>query len=205
MLSVSMSELISKEATQILERFAGVFDLTYTRFLDLKQAEAQAREAKIEAALERVRSKAMAMHKSDDLNAAVAIVFEELDKLNIGILRCGIGILNTEKRCADVFTTTIAEEGHVVQVVGDESMDIHPLLQGAFEAWLKQEDFSYVLEGENLLAYYRVLTTTNFKLPDSQQIFKEVAGLNNILITQYLRQAHCLPFAIRNFRKKQKH
>ena len=34
-----------------------VFEQTYTRFLDLQKAEAQAREAKIEAALERVRSR----------------------------------------------------------------------------------------------------------------------------------------------------
>lgn len=51
------------ENVQLLERFAAVFDLTYTRFLDLKNAEAQAREAKIETALEKVRSRTMAMQK----------------------------------------------------------------------------------------------------------------------------------------------
>ena len=51
----------------ILKRFAKVFDQAYTRFLDLQKAEAQAREAKIEAALERVRSRSLAMHKSSDL------------------------------------------------------------------------------------------------------------------------------------------
>ena len=39
-----------------LKRFGKVFEQTYTRFLDLQKAEAQAREAQIEAALERVRS-----------------------------------------------------------------------------------------------------------------------------------------------------
>ena len=65
---ISVFDLASLESLQIhmdiVFRFAKVFDLTYTRFNDLKQAEAQAREAKIEAALERVRAKAMAMHKS---------------------------------------------------------------------------------------------------------------------------------------------
>jgi hypothetical protein len=46
----------------IFKRFAQVFDLTYTRFLDLQKAEAQAREAQIEAALEKVRSRSLAMH-----------------------------------------------------------------------------------------------------------------------------------------------
>jgi len=42
-------------------RFGKVFQQTYTRFLDLQKAEAQAREAQIEAALERVRSRTLAM------------------------------------------------------------------------------------------------------------------------------------------------
>ena len=45
---------------QIFKRFAQVFEQTYTRFLDLQKAEAQAREAQIEAALERVRAASLA-------------------------------------------------------------------------------------------------------------------------------------------------
>src|SRR6185436_13046702 len=120
------------------------------------------------AALERVRSKAMAMHKPDDLNPAVAIVFEELDKLKLGMLRCGIGILNKEKRSVDVWSTSVSDEQTTVQVSGDESIDIHPLLQGAFDAWLGQTDFSYKLQGEDLIQYYKVVGETNIRLPQSQ-------------------------------------
>ena len=56
------------EAHDIFKRFAKVFDQTYTRFLDLQKAEAQAREAQIDAALERVRSRSLAMHKGEELN-----------------------------------------------------------------------------------------------------------------------------------------
>jgi signal transduction histidine kinase len=159
---------LSDANLDILSRFGKVFDLTYTRFNDLQKAEAQAREAQIEASLERVRSKAMAMHKSDDLNDAVSIVFEEMDKLNLAMLRCGITIFNREKRSSEIWTTTVAELGRVVQVSGDESMDIHPLLQGDYAAWLKQEDFSYVLKGEDMSEYYRAVMKTNFRLPESQ-------------------------------------
>jgi hypothetical protein len=44
----------SASEQDIMKRFAGLFNLTYTRFLDLQKAEAQAREAKIEAGLEKV-------------------------------------------------------------------------------------------------------------------------------------------------------
>ena len=168
---------ISEEYANILQRFAKVFEQTYTRFLDLEKAEAQAREAQIEVSLERVRSKAMAMQKSEDLANAVATVFDELDKLNLGMLRCGIGILNKEKRSADVWTTTKSDNDTVVQVSGDESMDIHPLLQGAFQAWLNQADHSYVLKGEDLNNYYKALTGVNFRLPDSQSLVTGAEGV----------------------------
>jgi len=73
----------SKEDTDILKRFAKVFDQAYTRFLDLQKAEEQAREARIEAALEKVRSRSLAMHKSDELQEVVNAVFETLKELNI--------------------------------------------------------------------------------------------------------------------------
>ena len=53
----------SVEVAYLQRRAAVVFDLAYRRFSDLQKAEAQAREAQIEASLERVRSKTMAMHK----------------------------------------------------------------------------------------------------------------------------------------------
>jgi signal transduction histidine kinase len=149
-----------------MKRFANVFNLTYKRFLDIQRAEAQAKEARIEAALERVRSKAMAMQKSEDLANAVAIVFEELDKLEMGAIRCGISIINKENRTTNIWSTTKSEKGPAVQVTGDESMDIHPLLEGAYNAWLRQEDFSYVLRGEDLKKFYAALADTNFKLPE---------------------------------------
>jgi hypothetical protein len=160
----------------VLERFASVFDQTYTRFLDLQKAEAQSREAQIEVSLERVRSKAMAMHKSDDLNPAIATVFDELDKLNLGVMRCGIGMLNKDNLKVDVWTTVLTDHGKTVQVTGDENMDIHPLLMGAYNAWSEQRDFSYVLEGDDLLDYYRALTTTNFILPEGVQISSDQQG-----------------------------
>ena len=155
------------ESIQLFERFAQVFDHTYRRFLDLQKAEAQAREAQIEVALERVRARAMAMHESDDLKMAVATVFEELDKLNLGLIRCGIAILDKEKPRGDIWITIKSDQGNTIQVSGDEPLDIHPLLKGAYDAWQKQEDFSYSLQNDDLLNYYKAITKTNFQLPVS--------------------------------------
>src|SRR4030095_9240055 len=48
------------------------------RFMDIEKAHIQAREAQVEAALERVRSKSMAMHHSNDLISVINIVQEQL-------------------------------------------------------------------------------------------------------------------------------
>ncbi len=118
----------------------------------------------------------MAMQKSEDLANAVAIIFEELDKLNMGMLRCGIGIGNKETRSVKVWAAT-TDKNIPVQISGDESMDSHPLLQGGLDAWLKQEDYSYVLEGEDLTNYYKTQVSSNFILPDSQSLVIRNEGL----------------------------
>src|SRR6185312_5760243 len=71
----------SDEENTVLMRFGKVFQQTYTRFLDLQKAELQAREAQIEAALERVRAKTMAMQKSDELLPTAEIMFDQLKLL----------------------------------------------------------------------------------------------------------------------------
>ncbi|MBL7874735.1 MAG: nuclear transport factor 2 family protein, partial [Cyclobacteriaceae bacterium] len=83
---------------EIFKRFAKVFDQTYIRFLDLQKAEAQAREAQIEAALERVRSRSMAMHKSDELLEAGEILFSEMQKLGIESLTAGLVLMDKEEK-----------------------------------------------------------------------------------------------------------
>ena len=71
------------EAHEIFIRFAQVFQQTYTRFLDLQKAEAQARESQIETAVERVRATALAMDKSEDILQVVLKLKEEVMNLHI--------------------------------------------------------------------------------------------------------------------------
>ena len=86
----------SDEENATLMRFGKVFQQTYTRFLDLQKAEAQAREAKIEAALERVRARTMAMQKSDELREAVLIIYVQLQQLGFDSNACNIIIIDEQ-------------------------------------------------------------------------------------------------------------
>ncbi len=146
------------EENTTLKRFGKVFQQTYTRFLDLQKAEAQAREATIEASLERVRSKTIAMHNSLDVGDTVAVMFDELVKLGVEkTVRCGIIIIEDGKQMEVWNASTDANE-KVVLIIGRLDMTIHPALVGVYNAWEKKlPEVSYEFIGEDLKDYFRAI------------------------------------------------
>ena len=84
-------KMATEEQQAIVKRFAKEFSSAYRRFLDIEKAEAQAREAHIEAALERVRSRSMAMHNSDEIGEVAKILFEQLNSLGGQLWATGFG------------------------------------------------------------------------------------------------------------------
>jgi len=85
MLGISTFEAINNEKIEILKRFKNVFELSYRRYIDIEKAEAQAKEAQIELALERVRARALAMQKSDELLDVIKVVAQQLLSLDFKI------------------------------------------------------------------------------------------------------------------------
>jgi len=73
----------TEEENSILKRFAAVFEQSYVRFLDLQKAEEQARESKIEAAMEKVRARAMAMQKAEELTEVAQVLRKEMGLLGV--------------------------------------------------------------------------------------------------------------------------
>ena len=86
----------------ILQRFALEFERAYSRFRDLQRAEAQVREAQIDAALEQIRSRTMAMHKPDELQEVVTVVAERLMDLGVVIDAGGVIICTYLENSKDV-------------------------------------------------------------------------------------------------------
>lgn len=97
----------SSESHDIFKRFAKVFEQTYTRFLDLQKAEAQAREAQIENALEKVRSRTMAMQKSSELQDASLLLFQQVQSLGIPPFACGFNIWDDDKKAATAWMGSV--------------------------------------------------------------------------------------------------
>ncbi|HSM48369.1 MAG TPA: hypothetical protein VK872_11180, partial [Draconibacterium sp.] len=146
----------STEENEILIRIAKVFEQAYTRFLDIKKAEAQAREAQIEAALERVRAKAMSMQNSEDLNATIGAFYRELEQFSITPRRCGVGLLQ-KNRLAELSTMNTMEKGNSIEIIGKLKMEGHWVLDGVYDNWILQKEFHPVLRGNEIKEYNKIL------------------------------------------------
>ena len=156
-LFVFTNNSIPADEVKIFKRFAGVFGQTYRRYLDLQKAEAQAIEAKIEASLERVRSKAMAMHNSQDLADTIGVFYKELQSFSFTPRRCGVGLLNKENKSGELFTWNTTEQGESLELVGKMKMEGHNVLENVYSHWLTQTEYHPVLRGNEIKEYYQVI------------------------------------------------
>jgi hypothetical protein len=135
------------DKVQILKRFTNVVDLTYTRYDDVIKAEAQAKEAQIEAALEKVRSRTMAMHKSYELAETASVLFEQFSSLGIVPKRCSIGIINSANQAADFWMTS--SEGEVIRGANTVPMNEHQQLIDLYNSWEKEKKHhNFILKGK---------------------------------------------------------
>lgn len=173
-LSVSSFSPVTEEQLKTLKRFRNVFGLAYRRYVDVAQAEAHARESKIELSLERVRARSMAMHKSDELVEAADVVFQQLNELGIQSIRAGIATFDAVKETITVWSRAHADsKKRILGVVPRES---HPFFVGCFDAWKAKKRF-YFMEfvGDEVVKYYRhmssILSYSASKTYNSKEVF----------------------------------
>ncbi|MEZ5083265.1 MAG: hypothetical protein R2750_07425 [Bacteroidales bacterium] len=154
---------ISAESWDLLKRATAVFSHAYTRFSDLKNAEAQAREAQIQLGLERVRARAMAMHKSEQLAETAKVLFEQFDLLGKIPDRMSIGIVNEETGNFELWVTDQKGEttDHAFLFRLDETTSVSKI----YNAWKKKKDAVVVdLTGQELKDWLQFLKK-EVKLP----------------------------------------
>jgi signal transduction histidine kinase len=174
-------------AHDIFKRFGKVFDQTYTRFLDLQKAEAQAREAQIETALEKVRSRTMAMQRSDELSGTAALLFQEFKKLEQqDLIQTTIGIYNEAKNEIEFRATDWEGRGEQISRPAYGSMDEPTLLHPAVAAW-KANAKSIVIEltGESLQRW----TNYRNKMTDTT-ILNQFDGGRRVISIAFFSKGH---------------
>ena len=155
-LTIQCPEAFDTSAISILKRFSRVFEQAYTRFLDLKQAEEQAREAQIEAGLERVRAQSMAMHRSDELAKAAELLYQESRTLGITPWSCGYVFLDEQTGQSSVWNTE--PDGTLFMGMWTIPSTEHPVLRDRYESWKQREPLHrVVLEGDVLTELNRYI------------------------------------------------
>ena len=105
-INVNTLQALSEEECNIMTRFAQVFGLIYTRFLDLKKAEMQTRDALRQNSLDRVRAVIASMRNADDLNHIPPLIWRELISMDVPFFRCGIFIINEEEQLVHAYLST---------------------------------------------------------------------------------------------------
>lgn len=158
---------LPESSLKILVRFTKVFALTYKRFLDLKKAEEQAREAQIETALERVRSRTMAMNKSEELQEVINVVFEQLNNLGFSMDSLMIIPINEKDKGIDLWIAT--GDRNYAQKMHIPYFD-NPILKRGFEAIKNHEEFYADIYGEKEA---RSFLEKMIQLPDWKTISEE--------------------------------
>ncbi|NND34492.1 MAG: SnoaL-like domain-containing protein [Saprospiraceae bacterium] len=165
-LSISLFEPISAGDKKILLQFRNVFNLAYKRYNDIAQAEQQAREARIEAALERVRARTMAMHRSEELLETGALLFRELSKLDVSIFNCGYVLMNEEEKMGWNYGVNPGD-GTIRPLPTGVPQTGTKVLDAITESWKKQERSLIIeLDPQETIAHqtYMAENMPNFSL-----------------------------------------
>ena len=146
----------TREEEDIFKRFGKVFEQAYTRFLDLQKAEAQAREAQIEAALERVRSRTMAMHQSNELADTAAVLFKQLMDLGIAPNRLYIGIMKNKSGDVEFWITD--EDGSKVSSGFSANLKENRSFKKMLRGWIEnKKSITIDMKGKELQDYFQHL------------------------------------------------
>jgi signal transduction histidine kinase len=154
---IIIRRLLTEDEKKILLRFTIEFERTYTRFLDLQKAEAQANEAQIETALERVRSRTLAMHKSGELAETAAVVFKQLINLGIAPNRLYIAIIKGDSGDMEFWITDEAGSKVSKQFTGNTSRN--PSIQKMYDGWKDQKkSLTIDMQGKELADYFHYLS-----------------------------------------------
>ena len=105
-LTIFRSQPLEEGSIRLLQRFADVFHLGYTRYLDLRKSEISGIEEMKQAALDRVRGKIASMRTKDDLTRITRVIWDELTRLGVPFIRCGVFIVDKKQKSLESYLST---------------------------------------------------------------------------------------------------
>jgi signal transduction histidine kinase len=160
------AEPLSEENASILQRFAKVFEQTYTRFLDLQKAEVQAKEAIKQASVDRIRAEIASMRTTNDLERIQPIIWNELTTLGVPFTRCGVFIMDEDHEKVDTFLST--PEGKSIASFTSNYSDV-AVISEALPYWRRKEIYkahwdeaTFLAQAQTLLSQGNITSTETY-------------------------------------------
>ena len=118
------------------------------------------RQLEIEAALEKVRVKATAMRISSELAETSAVLFQQLNELNIKAIRTGVGIFDDVNDAMELWLTTYSDSQEVMRILDYFNLHIHPVFESIIPARKQNKPYALkVLSGVEVRQYYQTMST----------------------------------------------
>jgi hypothetical protein len=177
-------------------------------FLDLQKAEAQAREAQIQLALERVRARTMAMQHSNEHTDAAMLMFKQLEELGVNAFACGFVILDKNETEGEFWMSSegVFQPPHYIPHMEE------PSIRNMYKHWKNgEESYAEDVGGEALKSHYKYLVSlpksgSNFQglldagitFPEWQRMYAAYFSHGYLLIItkeQYKEEAIFIRFA----------
>jgi signal transduction histidine kinase len=129
-----------EKAETILRKISSALGMAYQRFEDLQKAEKRAKEAQIEAALEKVRSQSLEMQKTSELDDVIIKVNEQLRQLNIDISGGAFIVFNDRVQDDEFYCWGAGGAGDYVQEVQIPFID-RPISYNLWNAIKERKSF----------------------------------------------------------------
>ena len=153
----------------------------------------------IEAALEKVRIKATAMQTSLELAETSAVLFQQLEQLNIKVIRSAVGIIDDQQDTMELWLTVYSETNEVTRILDYVNLHIHPVFEKIIPA--RKEGKTYVvsaLKGKEVHDYYQTMSTyvwlpaqTKYNLEEYHYSFFFSEGSLNVVTSNPLTAEEC--------------
>ena len=157
------------------------------------------RELEIEGALDNVRLRAGAMRSSSELGEASAVLFQQLNELGINAIRTAVGIFDDSNEAMELWLTSYAESGEMVQMLYYFNLHIHPVFENIIPARRENKPYALtILSGNEVRLYYQTMST--YLSVPRQHIFNETEffysfffseGTINAVTNQLLSEEQC--------------
>lgn len=140
-----------------------------------EQSDSFAKQAKIEAALEQIRSRTLQMQHSDEMPEVATLLFQQIQEFGVDAWSCGFNVW--ENNGTELASWMCREDG-TVNPPFKVPIAENPRYLHSYESWKKGERFYWdELHGEDTQAFYRYL----FSIPIINYVLTENAKLGFVL------------------------